>query len=40
VTRIDDRVIGAGTPGPITLKLLDAYRKRAHDLTARAAVNR
>jgi branched-subunit amino acid aminotransferase/4-amino-4-deoxychorismate lyase len=35
VVRIDDRVIGGGTPGPITRKLLGGYRKRAHELTKR-----
>ena len=29
VVRIDDRVIGSGTPGPITLELLKLYRKHA-----------
>ena len=33
VTRIDDRVIGGGKPGPITLKLWDGYKRRAQDLT-------
>ena len=33
VTRIDDRVIGNGKPGPVTVKLLEAYRKRARALT-------
>jgi len=33
VVQIDDRVIGTGRPGPVTLKLLEAYRKRAHALT-------
>jgi branched-chain amino acid aminotransferase len=33
VTRIDDRVIGNGKPGPATLKLLEGYRKRARSLT-------
>jgi branched-chain amino acid aminotransferase len=33
VVRIDDRVIGNGTPGPTTLKLLDGYRQRAHSMT-------
>ena len=33
VVRIDDRVIGDGKPGPITRKLLEGYRKRAHELT-------
>jgi branched-chain amino acid aminotransferase len=38
VTRIDDRVIGTGKPGPVTMKLLDGYRKRARDLTRALAV--
>jgi branched-chain amino acid aminotransferase len=33
VTRIDDRVVGTGKPGPVTLKLLEGYRKRAHAMT-------
>ena len=33
VTRIDDRVVGSEKPGPVTLKLLEGYRKRAHALT-------
>jgi branched-chain amino acid aminotransferase len=33
VTRLDDRVIGSGTPGPITMKLLEAYRRKAQELT-------
>jgi branched-chain amino acid aminotransferase len=33
VVRIDDRVIGTGKPGPVTLKLLDGYRRRANELT-------
>ena len=33
VTRIDDRVIGNGKPGLLTLKLLEGYRKRARSLT-------
>lgn len=33
VTRIDDRVIGNGKPGPVTLKLLEGYRQRARALT-------
>jgi branched-chain amino acid aminotransferase len=33
VTRIDDRVVGSGRPGPVTLKLLEGYRKRALSLT-------
>lgn len=38
VTRLDDRVIGDGKPGPITRKMLDGYRRRAEELTA-AMVN-
>ncbi len=38
VVRIDDRVIGAGRPGPITLRLLEAYRRRAAELTKRVLV--
>jgi len=37
VVRIDDRVIGSGKPGPITLKLLAGFRKRALELSARTA---
>ena len=37
VTRIDHRRIGSGKPGPVTLRLLDAFRRRAHALTAGAA---
>jgi branched-chain amino acid aminotransferase len=33
VTRIDDRVIGSGRPGPVTLKLLDGYRRRVAGLS-------
>lgn len=33
VTRIDDRVLGGGKPGPITLQLLAGYRTRANELT-------
>jgi branched-chain amino acid aminotransferase len=33
VTRIDDRPIGNGKPGPVTRQLLDAYRRRAYALT-------
>src|SRR5688572_4893029 len=37
VTRVDERVIGAGKPGPVTMKLLDGYRRRAHEMTRAAA---
>jgi branched-chain amino acid aminotransferase len=33
VTRIDDRLVGAGKPGPVTLRLLDGYRRRARAIT-------
>ena len=33
VTRIDDRPVGNGKPGPITMKLLEGYRTRAQALT-------
>ena len=36
VTRIDDRTIGSGRPGPVTKKLLEGYRKRARALTQAA----
>lgn len=36
VTRIDDRAIGNGKPGPVTKKLLDGYRKRARELSLAA----
>ena len=29
ITRVDTREIGAGRPGPVTLRLLDAYRRKA-----------
>jgi branched-chain amino acid aminotransferase len=35
VTRVDDRVIGTGKPGPITLKMLDGYRRMAQAITTR-----
>jgi branched-chain amino acid aminotransferase len=33
VTRLDDRMIGSGKPGPITMKLLEGYRRKAQELT-------
>jgi branched-chain amino acid aminotransferase len=33
VTRIDDRVVGDGKPGPLTLRLLEGYRRRARAIT-------
>jgi branched-chain amino acid aminotransferase len=40
VVRIDDRVIGNGKPGATTLRLLEAFRRRAHALTADTAARR
>lgn len=37
VTRIDDRVVGSGRPGPVTLALLDGYRRRARAVTLETA---
>lgn len=33
ITRVDDRVIGSGRPGPITRRLLEAFRRQAQELT-------
>ncbi len=33
VTRIDERPIGTGKPGPITLALLEGYRRKAQEMT-------
>lgn len=33
VSRVDDRMIGTGRPGPITARLLKAYRQKAQELT-------
>jgi branched-chain amino acid aminotransferase len=33
ITRVDDRVIGNGRPGPVTRKLLEAFRRQAQVLT-------
>jgi branched-chain amino acid aminotransferase len=33
VTRVDDWPVGTGKPGPVTKKLLEAYRRRAYALT-------
>jgi branched-chain amino acid aminotransferase len=38
VTRVDEHVIGTGKPGPVTMKLLDGYRRRAHEMTRAAAL--
>jgi branched-chain amino acid aminotransferase len=36
ITQVDDRKIGTGAPGPITLALLDAFRRKAQALTRQA----
>jgi branched-chain amino acid aminotransferase len=33
VTRIDDRALGTGRPGAVTMKLLEGYRRRARQMT-------
>ena len=33
VVRVDDLVVGSGTPGPVTQRLLEGYRRRADELT-------
>ena len=40
IVRVDNRVIANGVPGPLTLRLLDAYRRKAAELTARPAASR
>ena len=35
ITRVDDRAIGSGKPGPVTRALLDGYRRKADELTRR-----
>jgi branched-chain amino acid aminotransferase len=37
IVRVDDRVIGSGRPGPVTMRLLDAFRTRARALVAAPA---
>jgi branched-subunit amino acid aminotransferase/4-amino-4-deoxychorismate lyase len=33
IVQVDERVIGAGRPGPVTVKLLAAFRQKAEELT-------
>jgi branched-chain amino acid aminotransferase len=40
VVQVDDRVVGSGTPGPITKRLLESYQKRAQELTRPTSVSR
>jgi len=37
IVKVDDRRIGAGTPGPVTRALLDGYRKKAQEITSQLA---
>jgi branched-chain amino acid aminotransferase len=37
IVRVDDRTIGSGTPGPVTIALLNGFRKKAQELTSRKA---
>jgi branched-chain amino acid aminotransferase len=37
VVRVDDRMIGTGRPGPVTLRLLEGFRQRALQLSGVAA---
>ena len=37
IVQVDDRPIGSGTPGPVTLALLDGFRRKAQELTRPAA---
>jgi branched-chain amino acid aminotransferase len=39
IVRVDGRTIGAGVPGPITRRLLDAFRKRALELSGTPAID-
>jgi branched-chain amino acid aminotransferase len=32
IVQVDDRTIGTGKPGPVTLKLLEEFRRRAHGI--------
>jgi branched-chain amino acid aminotransferase len=40
VTRIDDRVIGSGKPGRITMRLWDGYKRRAQELSRAGVASR
>jgi branched-chain amino acid aminotransferase len=39
IVTVDDRMIGAGKPGPVTRALLDAFRRKAQELTTPASVS-
>ncbi len=38
VTRIDDRIVGNGKPGPVTMRLLEGYRKKAMDVCRQSLI--
>ncbi len=38
IVQVDDRTIGSGRPGPVTLALLEGYRRKAETLTTQQAV--
>jgi len=38
IVKVDDRTIGAGTPGAVTRALLDGFRQKAQELTAEATL--
>ena len=40
VVKVDDRVVGPGTPGPVTRQLLDLYQRRARELTGSLIADR
>lgn len=40
ITRIDDHVVGNGKPGPVTLRLLEVYRRKAGQSTRPASAVR
>lgn len=37
IVQVDDRAIGSGKPGPVTLALLDGFRREAEALTTKAS---
>ena len=37
IVQVDDRTIGSGKPGPVTLALLEGYRRKAQELTRAVA---
>jgi hypothetical protein len=35
IVQVDDRKIGSGQPGPVTIAMLEGFRKKARTLTQR-----